>query len=80
MMFFLPFQDIFVQFLNDLHEVNEFLEQSLVVFCVIDELCNIQHFFETSGVEKIERPNNPHHWFLRDVAQINAFQHTFFPN
>ena len=39
---------------------------------------NKQHPFETSGIDKVKKINIPNHWLMRDLAQSNAFQITFF--
>ena len=53
-----------MDFLKKLHEANEFLEQPIFLFSVIDEFRNKQHSSETFAVEKVKRLNNPHHWFF----------------
>ena len=76
---YLPTQELFVQFFEKMQEANEFLEQRIVICYVIDELRNKQHLFRSSEVEKAKGFNNQHHRLLRDSAQINAVQFTFFP-
>ena len=58
--------------------MKDFSAQPIFVSSVMDELRNKQHFFETSEVDKVRRLTYPHHWLLRDLAQMNAFQKTFF--
>ena len=74
---FLPNHDIFVHFLNKLQKGNEFSEQPIVISSVIGELRNKQQISETSEVIKVKSLNNQHHWLLRELARINAFQYTF---
>ena len=69
-----------MHFLNKLQKGTEISEQPLFVFSVTDELRSKQHLFETFEVRKVKRPNNPHHWVLRDLAQNNVFQNTLFSN
>ena len=76
---YLPFDEIFVHFLNELQEANEFLEQPIVVSSVTEELRNKRHFLETFEVESFKRLNIRHHWLLRVIAQKHVFQFTFFP-
>ena len=68
-----------MHFLNQSQDANELLEQPIVVSSVIHEFRNKKHYLETSEVEEVRTPNKPHHRILRDIAQINAFQYTFFP-
>ena len=71
----LPIQDVFVHFPFKLQEAIEF---SIAASSAIDEFGKKQTLFETSGVDELKRPNNPHHWLLWVLAQINDYQITFF--
>ena len=71
-------RDVLVHFLNKLQEANDFFEQHFSVSHAFDELPYVQLFFETSELDKVKRLVIQHHWFLRNLAQINALQCTFF--
>ena len=77
-MLFLSTQDVFVPFLNQSRQANEFLEQPLFVSSAIDELWNTQQLFENSKVDEVKRIKRPQNMFSRDLAQINALELEFF--
>ena len=65
-------------FSEKLQETNDSLEQPIVASFAIAELRDKHHYFKTSELDTVERLKNPHHWLLRDLAQINTSQYTFF--
>ena len=48
-------------FLKELQEADEFLERTMHVSSVFDQLHNKQHFFETFEVEEVKQFNNPNY-------------------
>ena len=58
-----PFQDVFVHFLIDVPETNEFLEPPIVNSSPLDELRGKQQFRETFEEHKLKRFTNPNFGF-----------------
>ena len=75
---YLTIQDVFVLFLNELHDANEISKHPIFVSSVVEQLGNKKHLFELSEIEKIKEPKNRFDWLGRDPVQMNAFQYTFF--
>ena len=51
-------------------KTKEISEKPNNVSCAIDEPRKKPKLFETLEVDKVKRLKNPHHWLLRDIAQI----------
>ena len=77
--FYFSIQVVLVPFLKKMQEVIDFIEQPITVSSVVDELRTTQRLLEMSGVDKVGTFENRHHWLLRDIDHINAFQSTIFP-
>ena len=47
----------------------------------LQELKHRSEYFEVPDLDtKVQRHDNPHYWFQRDILQIKHFQYRFFNN
>ena len=69
---------MFVHFLNKLQQGSGFFGKPAVVSSVNDELRNNQHLSKLLKLKNRKRAYIPHHWLLKDIGQINAFQNKIF--